>query len=318
MFQRQTSMQKVCKTGCFTIPPPALDFSTPAQSYEEVVDSPKVPSESILAIHPDGSDTYKTSDTGYLLAREGEQAPFTDEATCSVPCQPVAQQIGNCQTASLQQEGTKMALHLIGDLCCLENGSACSNLPSSELEPWVNTPMDNCKKVTGTVSRMLQCPGSEDNYFLAVACLVMSKVLDAYFNASAALRTRETGERRPSLSSSSFTLTSWSVNGSESSSSSASPPAREGGAKAAQQLLDELYQVRASMDLLGAKIASISSEHDSIFGGCPTSSCQDNLAAALRFSAKSLKQLYDKQHGRLKAISLQLIRDLKAFWLNQY
>ncbi|KAK1965618.1 hypothetical protein LY78DRAFT_531632, partial [Colletotrichum sublineola] len=255
-----------------------------------------------------------------LLDGEGNQAPFTDETTSSLPYQPLVQEIGNCQThaSSAQQDGLKMALQLLGDLCCLEYHSAYSNFPPLQLEHWANTLVDQCKTVTGTVSQMLQCPGSENGYFLAVVCLVMSKVLDAYFNASEALRTRGMDEQRRSLSSSSSTLSSWSANDSDSSPSSAAPTARDGDPKAAQQLLDELYEVRASMDLLGAKIASMSSQRDWVSSGHLTSLCQDTPAAASPFSAKILDRLYDKQHSRLRTISLQLICDLKAFWANQY
>ena len=221
---------------------------------------------------------------------------------------------------TLQHEGTQMALQLMGSLCWSEDSAAYANLSPSEREIWTSSLVDRCRKVTETVSDMLECHNSESGYFLAVVCLVMSKVLDAYFKASQALNPRGVDEYRVSLSSSSSSSNSSSLSatGSESSRSSASPLARGGEVKAVQQLLDELYQVRASMDLLGAKIASMPSKRDWVFRSDLTPSYHDTPKSALPFSAEILNQLYDEQRLRLKTISLQLVNTLKAFWVEDH
>lgn len=209
-----------------------------------------------------------------------------------------------------QKEGLKMALQLMQHLCGLDDPStyATGPTPFAMEEQRIGTLVDKSSKVTATISAMLQCDSSQDGYFLAVVCLAMSKVLDAYVAASQALSPMH--ERRHSRSSSSSSSVSSSPplrpNSIRSrNSGSASPSTNQGDPKAVQRLLDELYLVRASMDLLGAKIVAM-----------PPSSC-DELAAALPFSAETLNRLYEEQRRRLKAISLHLINTLKAFWVEE-
>jgi hypothetical protein len=319
--------------GCFSMLLTDLDFSAPVQSYNNAANQAEVPTEYMLGTshegsheipyqwcHPSLTAGQSSLPTQNIGAQDGDQTTFADATACSLPNEQLFQELGNYQihNLSLQQEGIKMALQLMGHLCCPEDSSAYANLSPLEREVSANTLMDKCRKVTATVSDMLQSDSSKDGYFLAVVCLLMSKVLDAYVCASQALSTPGTDEQRMSLSSSSSTLSSLSTTASESSRSSASPPAREGDPKAVQQLLDELYQVRGSMDLLGVKIASMPSNRDFMNASNLTSSYYDTLAAALPFSGEILNQLYDEQRRRLKTISLQLINNLRAFWVEEH
>ena len=324
-----------------------LDFSAPVQPYDNAIDLSEVPIEYMLGVSHTGSrdmshkcfhkslaaeacaqdqhdlpfqsSGQSSLSSQYLDAQDGNQAAFANATACSLPYAQLFQELGNCEVSTLsqQQEGIKLALQLMAQLCCPEDGSAYANLSPSERKHWANTLVDKCKSVTGTVSDMLQCHSSDDGYFLALVCLVMSKVLDAYVMASEALGPRGMDEQRMSLSSSSSIPSSVSATGSDSSRGSVSLVAREGDPKAVQQLLDELYQVRASMDLLGVKIAHMLSRRDGMFGNnIPASQC-DYLATTLPFSAEIVNQLYEEQRRRMTTTSLKLINILKAFWVDE-
>jgi hypothetical protein len=319
--------------GTFSMLLTDLDFSAPVQPYDNAVDSSSVPTNYMLRTSPGGSHeiTYDWSHANLtagrsslpnqdLGARDGDHTTFANATTSSLPNEQLFQELGNyqIQNLSLQQEGIKMALQLMRQLCCPEGSSPYANLTPLEREVSANTLMDKCRQVTSAVTDMLQSDSFKDGYCLAVVCLLMSKVLDAYVCASQALSTSGMDEQGMSLSSSSSTLSSLSATASESSRNSASPSAREGDPKAVQQLLDELYQVRGAMDLLGAKIASMPSHRDFIDASDPATPYYDTLAAALPFSAEILNQLYDAQRRRLKTISLQLINNLRAFWVEEH
>lgn len=307
---------------CFSMLLTDLDFSAPVQSYNTGVDS-DMPHAYTLGTSQSGSHemTYDSCHAGLhashplssqdLCAQDGTQASF---ANAPLPNEQLFQELGTSQifTLSQQQEGIKTALQLMGTLCCPEDHPLYESLSPLEREISTTTLMDRCRKVTGTVSDMLQSDSSKDGYLLAVVCLLMSKVLDAYVCASQALSIPEVDELSMTLSSSSSTAAS------ESSRSSVSLAAGGGDQKAIQQLLDELYQVRASMDLLGAKIASMSSNRDGMAGGNLTPSYYETLAASLPFSAEILNQLYNEQRQRLKTVSLQLINNLRAFWVEEH
>ncbi|KAH3912594.1 hypothetical protein HBI56_154360 [Parastagonospora nodorum] len=318
----EAAMLPASTDACFSMLLTDLDFSTPVQSYNTAVDS-DIPHAYTLGTSHGGSHemTYESCHAGLhaghslsshdLCAQDGTQATF---ASAPLPNEQLFQELGNSQifTLSQQQEGIKTALQLMGTLCCPEDHPPYASLSPLEREISATTLMDRCRKVTRTVSDMLQSDSSKDGYFLAVVCLLMSKVLDAYVCASQALSIPEVDELRMSLSSSSSTAAS------ESSRSSVSLAAGGGDQKAVQQLLDELYQVRASMDLLGAKIISMSSSRDGMAGGSLTPSYYETLAATLPFSAEILNQLYNEQRRRLKTVSLQLINNLRAFWVEEH
>nr|QHD56305.1 Zn(II)Cys5 transcription factor [Curvularia sp. IFB-Z10] len=243
-----------------------------------------------------------------MHAQDSEQTGFPNPASCAEL--PFQDQL--MHKTPQQQEGLRMALQLMQHLCFLDDRSAVTigPMPFAPDEQRIGALIDKSSKVTATISAMLQCDSSQDGYFLAVVCLAMSKVLDAYVTASQTLSPLHDRRRLSRSSSSSSSLSSLSPLASSEparsrSTGSASPPASQGDPKAVQHLLDELYLVRASMDLLGAKIAAM-----------PPLSC-DALAAALPFSAETLNQLYDEQRRRLKAISLHLINTLKAFWVEE-
>lgn len=343
----EAPMLPLSTDDCFSMLLTDLDFSAPVQPYDNAVDPSEIPIDYILGMShgvsqeipygcchgsltakgcapnqhdlhfPSGRPSLASQDLG---AQYGSQATFANATASSLPYEQLYQELGNSQIHALsqQQEGMKRALQLMGHLCYPEDSSAYTRLSPSEYELWANTLVERCRKVTGIVSDMLKCHKSEDGYFLAVVCLVMSKVLDAYVKASQALSARGSKGQSVSLLSESSTLSSLSAAASESSDSSTSPTAREGDPKAFQQLLDELYQVRASMDLLGAKITSMPLKRDCIFGNDLDPSYYDTLASTLPFSAEILNRLYNEQRRRLKTISLRLINNLKAFWIEEH
>ncbi|EOA82147.1 uncharacterized protein SETTUDRAFT_156996 [Exserohilum turcica Et28A] len=302
---------------CFSMLMSDVDFSTPAQPYDPA-DPSDITQDYMLGMPHSHSGNHEMPYYSDSLAADGSASaqhdlpfrsgPSSLPPSYSLPYEQLVQELSHTpmQTMPQQQEGITLALQLMGQLCCLEQRPAYANLSPLEREHWINTLADKCRKVTSTVSDMLNCHSSKDGYFLTVVCLVMSKVLDAYVQAAQALSARGLGDRRLShSSSSSSTVSVMSTTESETSYASTSRSAREGDAKAIQQLLDELYQVRASMDLLGTKVASMPSSYDS-------------LATAVPFSPDVLNKLYDEQRRRLKTISLQLINSLKAFWVEEH
>ncbi|KAH7007629.1 hypothetical protein EDB80DRAFT_577517 [Ilyonectria destructans] len=324
--------------GDLSMLPVDLNFSSPIQFYANAIDAYDVPTEHKLGIShasshgsPGGSltaepripgqpDLHFLSDKVSLSRHDpgAQEKPksITDTTACSLPHKQLFQELGNFQTQTLsrQPEGIKMALQLMGQLCCEEDSPSNLNISPSELEYRANTLVDESRVVTETVNDMLQYPGSEDGYFLAVVCLVMSKVLDAYVKAAQALNACERDGQRRLGSSSSSALSSWSSTGTESASS-ASPATKGRDPKAVQQLLDDLYQVRTSVNHLGTKIVSVCSKRDWFLGTDLTPSGHDSTMPAFPFSAAVLNQLYDELRRRLSAISLQLINELKQFWV---
>lgn len=303
-----------------------LDFSAMEQSYSTDATStiPDIPVPPTLfgdeTAYPQANLTTALA-TNFSCSEEQQQDFPLMPDPHSIPCMetgvpdpaswdglPFQNQL--MHTTPQQQEGLKMALQLMQHLCGLDDQSTYTIGPTPFVsdKQQVCTMMDKSSKVTATISAMLQCNSSQDGYFLAIVCLAMSKVLDAYVTASQTLSPMH-GRRLSRSSSSSSSMSSSPPLRSEHSRSrsggSASPPANPGDPKAVQHLLDELYLVRASMDLLGTKIASMA-----------PSSC-DALAADLPFSAETLSRLYDEQRRRLKAISLHLINTLKAFWVEE-
>ncbi|EUC46539.1 hypothetical protein COCMIDRAFT_25491 [Bipolaris oryzae ATCC 44560] len=143
-----------------------------------------------------------------------------------------------------QQEGLTMALQLMQHLCCLSDSTSSSSNSISLAGPGAAGPqhhhpfrlrnlMDKCSKATATISAILHGDSSHDAYFLAVVCLAMSKVLDAYVTASRTIGTPTADysrrkSRSPSASSSSPSVLSSPTRPdsarSNRSSGSVSPP----------------------------------------------------------------------------------------------
>ncbi|ROT42959.1 hypothetical protein SODALDRAFT_355146 [Sodiomyces alkalinus F11] len=303
--------------------PVDLDFS-PIPSYANAMDSSdgsaddalgmshgRLAAEGYVPYQPDLHFFLSGHDAGAQEETEGNAAGTSE---CSLPHKQLFQELGSLQSQVLsrQPEGIRMALQLMGQLCCQQDSPLDADLSPLELEYRANTLVDESRVVTDTVNEMLQCAGSDDGYFLAVVCLVMSKVLDAYVKAAQALAARERDGQRSSSSSSS-TMSSWSASGTDSASSG-SPKMKGKDPKAVQQLLDDLYQVRTSMNHLGAKIVSVCSRRDWLLGGDLTPSSHDSALPALPFSAAILNQLYEELRRRLSAISLLFINELKQFW----
>ncbi|KAI1864638.1 hypothetical protein JX265_008362 [Neoarthrinium moseri] len=314
----------------FSTVPVDLNFASPIQSYANTTCSSEFfpefplrgPRRSLAAdtCVTNQSDQHFRSDTTSLSTQDlGTNDISTSNVSSAtglpLPHKQLFQELGNyqSQTLSQQPEGIKMALQLMGQLCCQEENPSYPDVSSSELESQANALVDESKAVVETVNEMLQCPGSEDGYFLVVVCLVISKVLNAYAKATQALSARERDAQRNLGSSASSVLSVWSAPGTESASS-ASPTINGRDPKVAQQLLDDLYQVRTSMNNLGAKIIFVCSKRDWLLGSDITPSGHDLAIPSFPFSAAVLNQLHDELQRRLSAISLRLINELKQSW----
>ncbi|KAL8968025.1 MAG: hypothetical protein Q9183_002655 [Haloplaca sp. 2 TL-2023] len=143
------------------------------------------------------------------------------------------------------------------------------------------------KKAMEAVRNTLQTTVSHDGYFLVVVCLVVSKVLTTY-EATVSMSCAQESDGRAS-----------------SMNASSAPPGKK-DALAAQRVLDELYQVQASMDQLRAKM-----QLESFPIGNDTSPM---TLAGFPFSATILNQLYTEVRKRLTKLSLGLIDELKRYW----
>ncbi|KAI9170609.1 Trypacidin cluster transcription factor [Paramyrothecium foliicola] len=254
--------------------------------------------------HEQGSHTATDTDMGGSTA-------------CSLSTDQLLQGFSHFQSQSNspQPEGINMALQLMGQLCGREDSPSCSNFSGLEAESRPDTLIDECKKVTQTVNGMLQCTGSQDGYFLVVICLVVSKLLNTYGAAAQALSARSNDVQSQMGVSSTvapLSLSSWAGVPGEPVLG-ASPPTKGGDPKAAQQLLDGLYQLRSSVDELGAKM-QLCLKRDWFLGHEFAASGHDHAQPAVPFSATILNQLYEDLRKRLSSISLDLLNELKHFW----
>ncbi|RYP76882.1 hypothetical protein DL769_003537 [Monosporascus sp. CRB-8-3] len=243
---------------------------------------------------------------------------------CSIPSDPPSQKQGNLQSQgeSRQPDDLRMALQLLGQLTSREDTPVSASLTTTDFEfrpsqlPPFRIVIEKNKMVMDTVNNMLQSAGSEDGYFLVVMCLVVSKVLSAYAAAAQALCARESDKQGRSglpSSSSSSTLSSWSTAANEPV-----PGARltmKGrDPKAVQRLLDELYQVRSSVDQLGDKMQACA-KRNWMFGSESPPMNHDFPLPAFPFSATILNQLYTELRKHCSTVSLELVSELKQFWI---
>jgi hypothetical protein len=357
----EAAMLPVSTDDCFSMLPTEMEFSAPVQPYDSPLDSFDVSPDYMLGISHDlAYNCYNSSFTAENRipdlplppslsvqdprVQDPPQAVYSTNSPCALPYEQLFQELGTSHphTLSQQQEGIKTALQLMSHLCFPNPTSSHTRLSAQEREHWATTLVDKCREVTSAVSDMLQAHSTGDDYFLVVICLVMSKVLDAYVSASLALSGRvedsqhqhqHQGFSISSSSSSSSSLSSLSSTTTSSSSprtTASSPVTQEGDPKTVQLLLSSLYQVRTSMDLLGAKIALMPSamrdcgvfgagsgevgSQCGVFGGEVGNQYYDVPSAGSPFSADILQRLYDEQRRRLKGVSLQLVGNLRAFW----
>lgn len=218
-------------------------------------------------------------------------------------------------TQSLQQpKAIRMALQLMEQLC---SSSPTHSPPSASAHGSpdgfsTTTLVEENKMVTETVTKMLDCSGSDDGYCLVLICLVLSKVLNSYTRVVQVLSNREAnggsgGQTRPGSRSSLSTY-------SRSTSASGSPTSKSRDPEAVPQLLDDLYQLRSLLDHIGSKIQACLNR-DWMVNGELSPSGQDATMAAFPFSATILNQLHEGLRKRLSAISLEVLNQLKQFWV---
>ncbi|KAL8768983.1 MAG: hypothetical protein Q9209_004900 [Squamulea sp. 1 TL-2023] len=245
-----------------------------------------------------------------FLSACSEAGPVGDEFGLVSPmdCFPTLElspQLGAARdlTGSQQPDSLETALRLMRQLSCGEDHLLRSNLSTTGHDhqvtelPQLQIVIDKNKKAMEAVRSTLQTTCSQDGYLLVVVCLVVSKVLSTYASTVRISSTRESDRQRSTAS------------GSSTSSGNKDPIA-------AQRVLDELYQVQASMDQLGAKMQlwakrNRTSGSEAFPIGNDTS--QPTLAG-FPFSATVLNQLYTEVRKRLSTLSLELIDELKRYW----
>ena len=245
-----------------------------------------------------------------FLSASSETAPEGEEfelasSTCSFPTVQLSPQMGAARnvTGSQQPDSLETALRLMRQLSCGEDHLLLASLNTTGRDhqatepPQLQIVIDKNKKAMEAVRSTLQTTCSQDGYLLIVVCLVVSKVLSTYASAVRISCARENDRRRSSASASS-TL-----------SENKDPIA-------AQRVLDELYQVQASMDQLGAKMQlwakrNRTSGSEAFPTGNDTS---HTTVAGFPFSATVLNQLYTELRKRLSTLSLESIDELKRYW----
>ena len=239
-----------------------------------------------------------SSDTG-----PDAEGPALASRASSFPTLQLAPQQGAAPIGTGYQhfDSLETALRLMQQLSCGEDDLSNVNLTTvhdhqaTEL-PQLLIVIDKNKKAMESVRSTLQTTCSHDGYLLVVVCLVVSKVLSTYATAVRISCAHENDRRR--------------TNTSAPSSSDKKEPI------AAQRVLDELYQVQASMDQLGAKMQlwakrNGTSANETFLIGNDTSL---TTLAGFPFSATVLNQLYTEVRKRLSTLSLGLIDELKRYW----
>lgn len=183
--------------------------------------------------------------------------------------------------------------------------------------------LDENKLVVQTVNGMLQSTDSADGYCLVIICLVISKVLSAYATAAQTLCGGGCDSHKqmldlssaslvPSSSSLSSALPPW-ADAADRSIPTTLPQTQERGAKDVQQLLDELYQLRISVDRLGAKMQVCATRNWMSSSRSPPI-LHDLTLSAFPFSQTILNHMFTELRKNLSTISLELVNELKHFW----
>ncbi|KAL8806441.1 MAG: hypothetical protein Q9182_001356 [Xanthomendoza sp. 2 TL-2023] len=205
-----------------------------------------------------------------------------------------------------QPDSLETALRLMRQLSCGEDHLSSPDLTTTGHHhqaaepPQLHSVIDKNKKAMEAVRSTLQITCSQDGDLLVVVCMVVSKVLSTYASAVRISCAREKDRQMPTASASS------------TSSGNKDP-------MAAQRVLDELYQVQASMDQLGAKVQQWAKRNRSPGSEALTSPENDasqspTTLAGFPFSPTVLYQLYTQMRKRLSALSLELVDELKRYW----
>lgn len=237
--------------------------------------------------------------------RPGSEEPGLASSLSPFPTVPTAPPLGAAWhgTGFQQPDSLETALRLMQQLSSGEDDPLFPNLttngpdhPVTELSQ-LPIVIDKNRKAMEAVRSTLQTTNSHDGYLLVVVCLVVSKVLNTY-ESTVRVSSAQENDRRGSGTSTPLT------------SSEKKDPI------AAQRVLDELYQVQASMDQLGAGM-QLWARHNRTSGieafpiGNDTS---PTTLAGFPFSATILNQLYTEVRKRLSTLSLELIDELRRYW----
>ncbi|KXJ87971.1 hypothetical protein Micbo1qcDRAFT_215307 [Microdochium bolleyi] len=192
-------------------------------------------------------------------------------------------------SSSSTAQSMAVALQLMSQLCCMQQQCSPPVLPQPHGDdPWAAAPtpgaaplalVGESRAALQTVDGMLLRGGCEDGYLLAVVCLVMSKVLNAYAEAAeSCIRPDDGGAHcRPwedvtGVMSTNAAVSAAPVQASHAlarnAATGSAPPADVGARRVstplrtAQHLLDDLITVRACLDDLGAKISLVGVQHN--------------------------------------------------------
>ncbi|KAF9880616.1 hypothetical protein CkaCkLH20_01658 [Colletotrichum karsti] len=251
------------------------------------------------------SRTSNDSSGSYCIADKQNFQEDFDILQLEVPSQQKPQRINT-------------ALRLMAQLCRIETTMLLSSDCPPEPRCRADALVDKCKEVTLKVSELLQDfgPGSEDDYFLVIICLVTSKLVDLYAKAAQIVDTRAVDEPGDNVLSASSTNSSWSATVPESAFGDY-PADGSRSSRTVLILLNELHQVRVLMDNLKAKIGHAASEDDWPVVNDPTPSDQHDVMIAFPIYSDILGQLFDKLRKRLGETSLALIDKEKQFWMRK-
>ncbi|KAL9035089.1 MAG: hypothetical protein Q9214_006750 [Letrouitia sp. 1 TL-2023] len=302
----------------FKAPPSTTDFlSLPVTPDQNLLNQPSICSDHAQR-YAVGNRSLNKADIpfqsceGFLsesnkTGLNGEELGLVS-STCSFPTVQLAPQPGAARNVigSQQPDSLETALRLMRQLSCGEDHSLLTSLTATGHDhhatepPQLQIVIDKNKKAMEAVRSTLQTMQStysQDGYILVVVCLIVSKVLSKYASAVRVACARENGRRR-------------------SSASAPSTLSENKDPIAPQRVLDELYQVQASMNQLGAKMQlwakrNRTSGSEAFPIGNDTS---HTILAGFPFSATVLNQLYTELRKRLSILSLEMIDELKRYW----
>lgn len=233
----------------------------------------------------------------------------------SAPEQLVADfQILGPASLSVTAGGTRTALQLMERLCNRQSSAPPGDLTPLEAEMRTKRLKDDTKLVMGKVATMLESADSEDGYLLVLICLILSKAISIYAEVACFLISQhDDGLETPA---SSAPLPDYAAAHAAGDIHLGAPArTRRRDPKAISQLLDDLYQVRSALDHLLLRIQAYT-DRDWTFGS-EFSSARPSPPAQLPipFSSAILKQLHEDLRKILISLSLQVLNELKQFWV---
>ncbi|KAI4156895.1 MAG: hypothetical protein L6R39_000941 [Caloplaca ligustica] len=284
-------------------------FPLPVTSSQNILSHPNITSDHAQSYAAGNSASNESNVTFHsfesFLSASSETGPDGEifglaSLTRSFPTVQLSPQLEAARNVngSQQPDSLEIALRLMRQLSCGEDHplpasltTTGHDLQATEL-PQLQTVIDKNKMAMEAVRSTLQTTCTPDGYLLVVVCLVVSKVLSTYASCARG----NDGRRSTACGSSKLPENKDPI--------------------VAQRVLDELYQVQASMDQLGAKMQlwakrNQTSGSEAFPIGIETS--QTTLAGC-PFSAAVLNQLYTEVRKRLSTLSLEVIDELKRYW----